>query len=227
VRVRQPNVRNPIDSTLTITNAAGQQVGYNDGGSPGADALVTQMFLPGTYHINVRDFARHTVSGGYSFSLDVSSLSAGGAAGAQNTMAAGMAGMPGSGAAGSAGATALAVGTTVTGALAAGDHALEDGSVGDDFSLALTAGQAVTIVTRGGPSVTTPGSNLDVYTVILDAQGQEVTHDDDSAGDLNSRIVFTPPAAGTYTVRVTTFGSGLKQGAYTVQTYAGAMPNQT
>jgi hypothetical protein len=72
IRVVQPPVANPIDSTITIKNAQGAQVAYNDGGKPGADALVQQAFDVGTYKINVRDYARSTVEGGYSYQLFVS-----------------------------------------------------------------------------------------------------------------------------------------------------------
>jgi len=120
-------------------------------------------------------------------------------------------------------ASMTTVGMIQTGNLQMGDTPLTDGSVADDYNVMLTAGMPVTIVVRGGPSVTSPGSNLDVYTILLQ-NGVEVTHDDDSAGNLNSRIIFTPPTTGMYTVRITTYGSGLRQGMYTLQTYPGANP---
>lgn len=111
----------------------------------------------------------------------------------------------------------------VTGTLQLGDRVLPDQSAYDDHTVWLTAGQPVTIVVRGGPSTSSPGSNLDVYTFLM-RNGQEVTHDDDSAGNFNSRIVFSAPQTGLYTIRVNTFGGGLKTGAYTIQTWAGANP---
>ena len=120
----------------------------------------------------------------------------------------------------------LGVGATVAGELRQGDRAMPDGSLADDHTIWLTSGQPVTIVVRGGPSTSSPGSNLDVYTILL-FNNREVTHDDDSAGSLNSRIVYTPTQTGMYTVRVNTFGPGLRTGAYTVQTWAGANPSAT
>jgi hypothetical protein len=76
IRVVQPNVANPIDSTLTIKDAKGAQVAYNDGGSPGVDAHITQRFEAGTYNVNVRDFAKEVVEGGYTYSLVISTDSA-------------------------------------------------------------------------------------------------------------------------------------------------------
>ena len=121
----------------------------------------------------------------------------------------------------------LAVPGTVQGTLQAGDTQMPDGSVADDHTVWLTAGQPSTVVVRGGSATTSPGSNLDVYTILLGPNHQEITHDDDSAGNFNSRIIYTPTQTGMYTVRVTTYGSGLKTGAYTVQTYDGANPSAT
>jgi hypothetical protein len=118
----------------------------------------------------------------------------------------------------------LTVGQSIAGILQAGDTLLQDGSVADDYQIALTPGMPVTIIVRGGPSLTDPGSNLDVYTALL-LNGQEVAHNDDiSPSNRNSRIIYTPTVPGVYTIRVTTFGSGLKSGPYTVQVLAGAHP---
>jgi hypothetical protein len=123
---------------------------------------------------------------------------------------------------------AISVPGIAQGVLQDGDRVLVDGSLGDEFSFGMAAGETVTIVTRGGPSQTRPGTPLDVYTV-LTHDGLEVGHDDDSAYDghaLNSRIVFTAHDAGSYVVRVTTYGRGPVRGAYQLQTYAGGIPDQ-
>jgi hypothetical protein len=118
----------------------------------------------------------------------------------------------------------ISVGGTASGILQAGDTPLQDGSVADDYQIALAPGQPVTIIVRGGPSITEPGSNLDVYTSLM-LNGQELEHNDDISPDnRNSRIVYTPTVPGMYTIRVTTFGSGLKSGPYTVQVMPGANP---
>src|SRR5581483_3335496 len=74
--LKQPKVKYPIDGTLTVYDAAGKQVAYNDGGSPGANAQIEQTFVAGIYKVNVRDFARSKVKGGYSYSLDVALVDA-------------------------------------------------------------------------------------------------------------------------------------------------------
>lgn len=124
------------------------------------------------------------------------------------------------------GAGSLAIPGTVAGTLQQGDTVLTDGSAYDDHTVWLTSGQPVTIVVRGGPSTSSPGTNLDVYTFLM-RNGAEVMHDDDSAGNFNSRIIFTPTATGMYTIRVNTYGGGLKTGAYTIQTWQGAHPEAT
>jgi hypothetical protein len=119
-------------------------------------------------------------------------------------------------------AVPLAIPGTIAGSLTASDARQPDGSVADEYALRLTAGAPVTIVVRGGPAVDTPGRNLDVFAVLL-LENTEVTHDDDSADNVtNARIVFTPTTSGTYILRVTTFGGGLHEGPYTVQTWTGA-----
>jgi hypothetical protein len=119
----------------------------------------------------------------------------------------------------------LTIGQTVQGDLRTGDAVLSGGSLAVDYTFELRAGAVFTAVLRGGASVTTPGSSLDMY-VILMFHGAEVTHDDDSAGNLNSRIVYTAQNRGTYVLRVTTFSGG-QQGHYTLQTWAGAHPDAT
>jgi hypothetical protein len=118
----------------------------------------------------------------------------------------------------------LAIPGSVQGELRQGDRVMPDGSLADDHTVWLTQGQPVTIVVRGGPSTSSPGMNLDVYTILL-FNNREVTHDDDSAGNLNSRIIYTPTQTGMYTVRVNTFGPGMRTGSYSVQTWVGANPN--
>lgn len=137
--------------------------------------------------------------------------------------AAGMPSMPGTPTGAPAGM--LTIGGTAAGILQAGDTALQDGSVADDYQIMLTAGVPVTIVVRGGPSLTEPGTNLDVYAALL-MNGTEIEHNDDISPDnRNSRIVHTPTTTGMHTLRVTTFGSGLKSGPYNVQVFPGANPN--
>jgi hypothetical protein len=120
----------------------------------------------------------------------------------------------------------LQIGGVAQGRLADGDRVTQRGTNFVDYGINLTAGQPVTIVVRGGPSVTNPTTNLDVWAIIFNSLDQELINDDDSAGNLNSRIVFTPPTTGMFFLRITT-ASGDTQGAFMVQTWPGANPNAT
>jgi hypothetical protein len=119
------------------------------------------------------------------------------------------------------GVRTLALGATEHGRLAATDPnaAPSTDERGDDYTVQLTAGQPVTIFTRGAVDPTSE-SHLDVVAA-LRCNGAEVARDDDGAGNLDSRIAYTPTASGPCTVRVMGFaGSG---GAYSVQLLPGTV----
>jgi hypothetical protein len=69
--ITQPNVKYPIDPSLTIKDGTGTQLAHNAGISKGAEAKVTQKFEPGTYTLNVRDVFNDKVKGGYGFHLAI------------------------------------------------------------------------------------------------------------------------------------------------------------
>ncbi|MEI8257833.1 MAG: hypothetical protein WCJ30_19330 [Deltaproteobacteria bacterium] len=62
-----------------------------------------------------------------------------------------------------------------------------------------------------------------MYTFLMCGE-REATHDDDSAGNFNSRLIVTSANAATYTLRVNTYGGGLETGAYSIETWSGAHP---
>jgi hypothetical protein len=120
--------------------------------------------------------------------------------------------------------TMLTVGGMAAGALQAGDQ-MEGSSFYDEYTIALSPGQPVTIVVRGGPSASTPGEMVDVK-ASLRLNGAEVAENDDidlANNNKNSRIVYAPAAPGMYTLRVSGFGSAT--GSYNVQVFPGANPN--
>lgn len=89
----------------------------------------------------------------------------------------------------------------------------EDEGRFDDYQVTLTAGQPTWIhLTATDGAFDTM---LKLYT--LDQRdGEPVATDDDSGGDLNSLLIFTPETSGDYIVRVTSFEAG-NTGAYTLR----------
>jgi hypothetical protein len=71
-----PGLKYPVDPNLSVFDAEGHQLEANTGARVGADAVITRAFDPGTYRVNVRDFARTIIKGGYSFKLSVSAADA-------------------------------------------------------------------------------------------------------------------------------------------------------
>jgi protocatechuate 3,4-dioxygenase beta subunit len=77
----------------------------------------------------------------------------------------------------------------------------------DRFLIALTAGQTITISQNS--------TVFDSFLTLRDELGTVVASDDDSGGGDNSRITFTAPSAGTYSIQAGTFFSAAI-GAYTL-----------
>jgi hypothetical protein len=106
--------------------------------------------------------------------------------------------------------TPIAVGAGVSGIIATTDcrSTLRAGAYADNYSFTATTGRTYTILLNS--------SAFDTYLFLQDSGGRVVAANDDSNGTLNSQIVYTAAAAGTFTVHATTYGQGAT-GAYTVQ----------
>jgi len=74
------------------------------------------------------------------------------------------------------------------------------------------------LVSNGQALVITMSSDsFDAYIRVLDSAGREFAYDDDSGGNLNSRLVTFLPS-GTYTIEATSFG-GRQTGSYTLSVF--------
>jgi hypothetical protein len=120
------------------------------------------------------------------------------------------------------GAMPLYLGATTSGELRYGMPTTSSGALYTDFAVTLYAGRTATFVLHGGASWTNPGGRIDPLMQLF-GSGQLLTQDDDGAGNLDSRIQFTPTWTGTYVIRVTTYGSGANQGNFTLVTRDGAV----
>jgi hypothetical protein len=105
-----------------------------------------------------------------------------------------------------------AITTSGSGTLATTDCTITagNGSAGgyyDNFTFSATAGQSATI--------TLNSTAFDCYLRLYNSGGTQVATDDDSNGGTNSKIVYTIPASGTYTIKTTSYAPS-STGAYTV-----------
>jgi len=96
----------------------------------------------------------------------------------------------------------IMMGQSVSGQLSLGDPRLPDNSVYQAWTYIGARGQRIRI------DVTS--SAFDAYAILQDASNKALSHDDDSGGGTDARIVFTLPAAGAYRIVVNTY----RQGAY-------------
>jgi hypothetical protein len=111
---------------------------------------------------------------------------------------------------------ALSWGATREGSLDATDARMRDGSAYDDHAIELAAGESATLTLRGGATAGVLCRRLDVQLRVLDGE-TPLADDDDGAGDLASRVRFTAPHAGRYTVRVMSHGPWLNLGDYSLR----------
>lgn len=77
----------------------------------------------------------------------------------------------------------------------------------NEYPVVLEAGQTITIRMSS--------DDFDTVLILLGPDGEEVAFNDDSEGTLNSRIIYTVPETGEYTVVTRAFGSG--GGVYNLQ----------
>jgi hypothetical protein len=177
-----------IDSFLTLQNADGTVLRWDDNSYGGYDAAVIQ-FLPGrTYRLEAR--ASDAIGSGY-YRLDLLYAAGAGQTGCSPT-------------------GAVAAGDTVQGALAFTSCQYPDGTFADIYRLDVADTASLDL----GLS----SSDFDAYLQVLDSKGNVIDEDDNSGGGMNALVsdVFDPgtyfvvakpfsgnTSAGRYTLIVT------------------------
>lgn len=120
---------------------------------------------------------------------------------------------------------ALSAGATQRGALEDSDERMDEGSLFDDYSLTLRAGEAVRIEMRRGDD----GSELDPFLMVLQLgatpeNGPLAMNDDMSPETgLDAGLLFVAPADGIYIVRAGALGPG-QSGPYALAVEAAEPP---
>lgn len=95
----------------------------------------------------------------------------------------------------------ISVGQTVRGKLERGDAEADDGSYFDGYRFTGRRGQRLTIQLRS--------DDFDAYLALYDAQGREVTTNDDGDDDsTDAEIEFNVPGDGDYVIRANTLVEG-------------------
>jgi hypothetical protein len=88
----------------------------------------------------------------------------------------------------------------------------------EHFRLTLAEGARVRI----DMEAIDPTPRFDTYLIVLGPNGQELAQDDDGGEGLNSRLLFTAQAAGTYTIRARGFGG--RAGSFRLTVAAAGTP---
>ncbi|MBK8169242.1 MAG: PPC domain-containing protein [Sandaracinaceae bacterium] len=97
---------------------------------------------------------------------------------------------------------------THQGTIEASDPTLDvDHSHYDAYDFTAAEGATITI--------TCTSSAMDAYAHLIDKEGNQLAHDDDSAGGTNARVTFTAPYTGAYKAYANTAGA-TETGAYTL-----------
>lgn len=102
----------------------------------------------------------------------------------------------------------IQMGTNVQGRLETGDQRMNDGTWADVWQFQGTQGQRVVIELRS--------EEFDTYVQLLDGQGNRLAEDDDSLGDLDSRVEFTLTGSGMFQIVVNNFSDERRAGVYTL-----------
>jgi hypothetical protein len=109
---------------------------------------------------------------------------------------------------------AVTLGTDYRGTLADGGARRSDDTLFNGYSVALKAGQRVTIhMKKDGESALDPKVEIGRGTL---SAFEQIAEDDDGGADLNSRIRFVAPSDGTFIIRASTVAAS-NEGAYIVR----------
>ena len=221
----QMNVLSTWDNYAIVIDPMGTVVARDDDTGEGLNARVEHTCsMTGVYRLGVTTYTSSTTPGSYTMQVQGTTM------GPMNTpvpMAAPVpqsapAPMPGNTMPAAAGAMlpitggipapgqvgTVMVGTNVQGRLETGDQRMNDGTWADVWQFQGTAGQRVVIELRS--------EEFDTYVQLLDAQGNRLAEDDDSLGNLDSRVEFTLAATGMFQIVVNNFSDERRAGIYTL-----------
>jgi hypothetical protein len=209
----QMDILSTWDNYAVVFDPLGQVAARDDDTGEGLNARV-QYTCPtsGTYRLGVTTFLSSTTPGPYTLQVQA----VGGATPMPQPMPQPMpAPMPAPiaqpmnmGAAAPGQMATLMMGQTINGRLEPGDRLMTDSTWADIVQFQGVAGQQVTIELRS--------AEFDTYLQLLDVGGARLAEDDDSLGDLDSRIIYRLPSSGMFQLVVNNFGDTRRAGSYTL-----------
>ena len=186
----------PVDPTLTIYGADGQQLAFNDDANGSLNsALDYAPTQSGDVFVEAKAFS-DTATGPYHLAVTASVLPADAVGNDASTRARITAGAPVNG-------------------------SLDYGGDVDWYRFSARTGQMYTITLAGTQGAANPLA--DPLLRVLDSRGTEIASNDDSEGSLNSSLNFIPSRGGDVFVSAQSFGDQ-GAGAYTLNIAASALP---
>lgn len=173
-----------FDAYLILYDASGNAITSNDDGAGGTNARITRALTAGTYYLAANSLY-YGRTGAYTVSVSL---------------------LTSSPCAITTATTNIAIGGTVSGALATTDCTLGDGSYADIYRLTVATGQTL--------RVDLSSAAFDTYLIAYDASGNVLASDDDGSGGTNSRLT-REFSAGTYYLAANSYLPG-RTGAYSL-----------
>ena len=221
----QMNVLSTWDNYAILIDPMGNVVDRDDDDGEGLNARIEHTCsMTGVYRLGVTTYTSSTTPGSYTMQVQGMAMAT-----PMNTpvpMAAPPSPMPQSAPGATMPAAAAAslpitggipapgqvgtvmVGTNVQGRLETGDQRMNDGTWADVWQFQGTQGYRITIELRS--------EEFDTFVQLLDAQGNMLAEDDDSLGDMDSRVQFTLPATGMFQIVVNNYSTERRSGIYTL-----------
>jgi len=195
-----------FDTYIEVLDNSGASIASDDDGGDGLNSRL-EFTAPaaGTYTIIVRSWLGEA-DGAYTLSIEgeggggaLGGLLGGGSSSSESS----------SESAAAEGGGDLSVGDSIT---------VSDASGQPEYTISLSEGESV--------QINVESEEFDTYMELLDGSGDVIAEDDDGGDGLNSRLFFTAPSSGTYTIRIRSFGGGNVDGEFTLSVAASDVVSQ-
>lgn len=206
----QMDILSTWDNYAMVFDPMGNVVGSDDDTGEGLNArLNISCGVTGMYRLGITTYTASTTPGPYTLQVQQMGMAQPMAPTPQPMpMAQPMPMQPNMPAPGPGQMGVIAMGQTANGRLEPGDRTMTDSTWADIWQFQGSAGATVTIELRS--------AEFDTFVQLLDGNGNRLAEDDDSLGDLDSRVIFRLPSSGMFQIVVNNFGDSRRAGSYTL-----------